>query len=247
MDLSSQCVLLPLEQAQKTYGLFLRNRGIKDQEGLFFYAPPGSAISTPLQLSSPRLYIFLGEGASLSLYDFSKEDRFLHVDLAASSQFTSVSHSTAGKQTYTVSLNGEGASAELRGLLDLSGKEEGHVDVLMEHHAPHCRSRQHFKFVLQDQSRSSFAGKIYVHQAAQKTESYQLNQNLLLSDEAFASSKPNLEIFADDVKASHGATFSQLNAEELFYFRSRGFSEAEAKELLRKGFCQEILNFLPAS
>jgi Fe-S cluster assembly protein SufD len=93
-------------------------------------------------------------------------------------------------------------------------------------------------------SRSNFEGKIFVRPVAQKTEAYQLNNHLLLSETASANSKPNLEIFADDVKASHGATFSQLSAEGLFYLRSRGLPLAEAKLLLLQGFCRELIDEL---
>ena len=124
----------------------------------------------------------------------------------------------------------------------LKDKREAHVNVRVEHLAPHCRSNQLFKGVLTDFSRSSFEGKIYVDQIAQKTEAFQLNSNLLLSDRAHADSKPNLEIFADDVKASHGATVGQLNAEELFYMKTRGITQEEASNLLVFGFAQEILD-----
>jgi Fe-S cluster assembly protein SufD len=104
---------------------------------------------------------------------------------------------------------------------------------------------QLFKGTLTDFSRSSFEGKILVRQAAQKTQAFQSNHNLLLSDRAHADSKPNLEIFADDVKASHGATVGQLDKEQLFYLKSRGFSESKAKELLVYGFCKEVVDAIP--
>lgn len=145
---------------------------------------------------------------------------------------------------YRVALAGEGSEALLNGLWMLQNENEAHTHVLVEHQAPHCHSNQFFKGVLTDKSRSSFEGKIYVHQEAQKTEAYQLNQNLLLSDQALAYSKPNLEIFADDVKASHGATVGQLEPEELFYLRTRGFNNREAKNLLIASFCKEITDKL---
>jgi Fe-S cluster assembly protein SufD len=94
---------------------------------------------------------------------------------------------------------------------------------------------------MNDQSSSTFEGKIYVIPEAQKTEAYQLNNNLLLGSKSFAFSKPNLEIFADDVKASHGATVSNLSEEELFYFQARGISKKVASETLAKGFLDEII------
>jgi Fe-S cluster assembly protein SufD len=140
----------------------------------------------------------------------------------------------------------EGSEVHFKGLDNLSGNLEAHTHILIEHKAPHCISRQHFKKALREQSLSSFEGKIYVHPEAQKTEAYQLNQNLILSDGAKANAKPNLEIFADDVKASHGATFSQMNEEEIFYFRARGLSLKEAKSLLFEGFCRELVDGIEA-
>ena len=146
------------------------------------------------------------------------------------------------RQDYRVVLAGENSEAFLNGVCMLNDKRESHTNILIEHQAPHCRSNQLFKGVLNDFARSSFEGKIYVHQAAQKTEAFQLNKNLLLSDRAHADSKPNLEIFADDVKATHGATMGQLDSEQLFYMRARGIPDAEAKNLLIYGFCQEVLD-----
>lgn len=148
------------------------------------------------------------------------------------------------RQDYRVSLNGENGEATLNGVWMLADHNESHTHVLMDHQAPYCRSMQNFKGVLNDESQSSFEGKILVRQPAQKTEAYQLNNNILLSDKAVAQSKPNLEIFADDVKASHGATVGQLDPEQLFYMKTRGFEEAAAKNFLVYGFCKEILNLI---
>ncbi len=148
------------------------------------------------------------------------------------------------RHDYRVALTGENAEALLNSVWMLSGKKEAHHHVLMDHQAPHCRSMQLFKGVLNDVSHSSFEGKILVRQPAQKTEAFQLNNNLLLSDRATANSKPNLEIFADDVKASHGATIGQLDAEQLIYMKTRGFSSAEAKNLLVHAFCKEVIDLI---
>ncbi|MCH9626775.1 MAG: FeS cluster assembly protein SufD [Chlamydiales bacterium] len=146
------------------------------------------------------------------------------------------------RQDYKVQLLEEGAEAALYGVCQVAERRHHHVHVLMEHRAPHCRSFQHFKNVLKGTSRTSFEGKIYVHQAAQKTEAFQSNPNLILGRHAFANSKPNLEIFADDVKASHGSTVGQLDEEQLFYLKTRGVPQKAAKSLLVHGFCQEILD-----
>ncbi len=153
---------------------------------------------------------------------------------------------TDGSETvrhdYRVVLIGENAEVMLSGVWVLQGKREAHTHVLVDHQAPNCRSMQLFKGVLDDFSRSSFEGKILVRQAAQKTEAFQLNNNLLLSDRAHADSKPNLEIFADDVKASHGATVGPLDKDQIFYMKTRGFNESLAASLLVNGFCKEVID-----
>ncbi len=171
----------------------------------------------------------------------------MHASLKRDSNFQSI-HVTDGSKTvrhnYDVELLGENAEVSLNGVAMLQGKAEAHTNVHIEHKAPNCRSNQLFKNGVEDQGHSSFEGKIYVHQAAQQTEAFQLNNNLLLSDQAKADSKPNLEIFADDVKASHGATVGQLDQEQLFYLQARGFSSAEAKNLLVYGFCKEVIDLI---
>ncbi len=196
----------------------------------------------------------LDEGAEVHLtqnYTLSPESFLFdatRVALKKQARFTAVAvhkGSRALRQDYHLHLAGEEAAAELFGLSLLEDNRQAHVHVRMEHEAPHCRSRQHFKGVLRDHSQSSFEGKIYVHPEAQKTEAYQLNNHLILGERAIANSKPNLEIFADDVKASHGATVSQLRADELFYLQARGISQETAKQLLTRAFCREIIEKIP--
>lgn len=141
-----------------------------------------------------------------------------------------------------VSMLGEGANADLKGITFVKGKNEAHFGLKVEHLAPNCQSLQKFKNVLSDYSKTSFEGKIFVDPIAQKTQAYQMNPNLLLSDRATAISRPNLEIFADDVKASHGSVVGQIDDNHLFYLKSRGLSEEAAKKLLITGFCKEILD-----
>lgn len=144
-------------------------------------------------------------------------------------------------QTLQCSLLGSGAEADLQGLAHLQGKGESCISSLIEHRAADCTSNQHFKAALHDESRSNFEGAIYVDSEAHGTMAYQLSQNLLLGEQASASAKPNLSIFADDVKASHGATFSRHGEEEMFYLRSRGLSNADGEKLLLNGFCREMI------
>ncbi|MCB1149501.1 MAG: Fe-S cluster assembly protein SufD, partial [Chlamydiia bacterium] len=154
------------------------------------------------------------------------------------------SGSKATRYDYRADLLESGASVALSGLADLDGTREAHSNVLIVHHAPNCTSNQLFKNIVNGNAHSSFEGKIYVHSEAQQTEAYQLNANLLLSEGARAESKPNLEIFADDVRASHGATFGKLEEDEIFYLQTRGLSRSDAEKALVQGFAQEILEKL---
>ena len=146
------------------------------------------------------------------------------------------------RSDFKIDLVGEGSEVDLQGIWSLDQKRVSHTEVCVVHKAPFTKSNQHFKGVLKGKSRSTFEGKIYVESTAQKTEAYQLNNNLILDQGANAFSKPNLEIFADDVKASHGATITRLSEEELFYLRTRGIQEKESKELLTQGFTKSIVS-----
>lgn len=138
-------------------------------------------------------------------------------------------------------LAGAGATAHLNGAQLGDGVRHVDTTTVITHAAPACASRQTFKSVLSGRSRAVFQGKIHVHQAAQKTDGYQMNQALLLSPEAEIDAKPQLEIYADDVKCSHGATVGELDADQLFYLRSRGLPVPEARALLIEAFLADAL------
>jgi Fe-S cluster assembly protein SufD len=146
-----------------------------------------------------------------------------------------------------VKLAQEGAKATLQGFWNLSNEAQVHSHVLIEHAAPHCESNQLFKGVNGAHSCSSFEGLIKVASIAQKTNAYQLNQNLLIHPSARANSKPSLDILADDVRATHGSTTGRLEPDQLFYLVSRGVPATRAKAMLTQAFCQELLDRLPAS
>lgn len=143
-----------------------------------------------------------------------------------------------------VRLVGEGAEANIYGAYVCGGDERVKISVDMHHKVPHCNSRQLFKGIAGGTSRVDFYGKIIVAQDAQKTEAYQENHNILLSDGAKVDTKPQLEIYADDVKCSHGATIGRLNEEEQFYMRSRGISLEDAKVLQMISFISPVLEHI---
>ena len=146
---------------------------------------------------------------------------------------------------FDVELVGEGAEANLYGAYVCAGQEKVKIAVDMHHKVPHCNSRQLFKGIAGGNSRVDFYGKIIVAKDAQRTEAYQENHNLLLSDGAKVDTKPQLEIYADDVKCSHGATIGRLNEEEQFYMRSRGITLEDAKVLQMISFVAPVLENIP--
>lgn len=144
-----------------------------------------------------------------------------------------------------IELKGEGAEANVYGAYVCGADERVNVSVDMHHDVPHCNSRQLFKGIAGGSSKVDFYGKIIVAQDAQRTEAYQENHNILLSDAAKVDTKPQLEIYADDVKCSHGATIGRLNEEEQFYMRSRGISLEDAKVLQMISFIAPVLENIP--
>lgn len=146
---------------------------------------------------------------------------------------------------YEVRLKEEGAELSLNGASVLVNQEQVHNFIRIHHEAPHCTSRQLFKNVINDKGRSSFDGTVIVDKGAQLTYSDQLINNLMLSGEAHADCKPNLMIFADDVKCTHGATVGQINEDQLFYLKTRGLSQERAESLLTTSFVDSLIQTIP--
>ncbi|KAA8485041.1 Fe-S cluster assembly protein SufD [Arcticibacter tournemirensis] len=139
-------------------------------------------------------------------------------------------------------LKGTGTETNLIGAYIMSGEQHADNHTLVDHQMPNCNSSELYKGILDDRSRSVFNGKVYVRPDAQKTNAFQQNNNMLLSDQATVNSKPQLEIFADDVKCSHGSTVGQMNKEALFYLNSRGIGEDTARRLLMQAFVFDVLS-----
>ncbi len=138
-------------------------------------------------------------------------------------------------------LAGEGLECVLNGLYLTNDEQVADHHMVVDHAQPHCASHEYFNGILDDKSKGVFHGRILVRQAAQKTDAKQTNKNLLLSDDATADTKPQLEIYADDVKCTHGATVGRLNSESIFYLRSRGIPEKTARRMLIHAFAGEII------
>lgn len=142
-------------------------------------------------------------------------------------------------------LSAPGARANLDGAYVLEGRQHADHTLVIDHGAPDCESRQLYKGAIDGGAHAVFQGKFHVHQAAQRTDAYQLNQALLLSEKAEIFSKPELEIYADDVKCSHGASAGDLDDDALFYLRSRGVTRDEARALLVEAFLIEAVEAMP--
>jgi Fe-S cluster assembly protein SufD len=168
---------------------------------------------------------------------------FVHQETGSNVTTNTISlHGGMIRNNVFVKLNAERCESNAYGLFLCDGNQHIASFIFVNHDKPNCRSNQLFKGILDDKATGAFNGKIYVNKDAQKTEAFQRNNNITLSDEAKMYSKPHLEIYADDVKCSHGATVGQLDNEALFYLRSRGISEKEAKQLLMYAFADEIIS-----
>jgi Fe-S cluster assembly protein SufD len=198
--------------------------------------------------------VVLGDGARLDHYKLQEEGaRAFHVALlqvnqGRDSRFTS--HSVAlgaalARNEVRALFASEGCECALNGLYMATGKQHLDNRTLIDHKSPRCTSRELYKGVLDGHSRGVFSGRVLVRQDAQKTDASQTNKNLLLSDDATVDTKPQLEIFADDVKCAHGAAVGQLDDNALFYLRSRGISQEAARSLLTYAFASEMVNLVP--
>ena len=194
--------------------------------------------------------LFVGENARLEFVKFQDEaaDAFhiaaFHGEFGRASNVNVHSFALGAKlsrNNIRARLAGEGLECILNGLYLTHGEQLADHHMIVEHAQPHCASHEYFNGILDDKSRGVFHGRILVRPIAQKTDAKQTNKNLLLSDDASADTKPQLEIYADDVKCTHGATIGQLNKESVFYLRSRGIGPETARRMLIHAFAGEII------
>ncbi|MDE8345621.1 MAG: Fe-S cluster assembly protein SufD [Acidocella sp.] len=207
---------------------------------------------------NPVTDIVLHEGAKLAHYRLQDESReAFHLatirvniaGLAAYESFTACLGAKLSRAEFHARLHGARAHAHINAAQILGTTQLGDFTTVINHAAPDCASRQTVKSVLSGAARGVFQGRIEVDRVAQKTDGYQMTQALLLSPGAEMDIKPELQIFADDVKCSHGATIGALDPEQIFYLRSRGIPEAQAREMLIRAFLDEALepvSFAPA-
>jgi len=216
------------------------------------YVSPSDA----LYLTNAVTEVAIGEGATLHHYKIQRESRRAYhvgtVDArqARDSHLFSFSFATGAALSRTniyTSLDGEGAGATLNGLYMLDGEQHCDHQTQIIHAQPNGFSRELYKGILDGRSHGVFNGKVFVHPIAQKTDGKQTNKTLLLSASAHVDTKPQLEIFADDVKCTHGATVGQIDQMALFYMKSRGVNRDAARRLLTYAFAADVLETLEAA
>lgn len=207
-----------------------------DDEGIYF--------------SNSVTEIYLGENAFVDHIKLQEESKKafhiarMEVDQERNSNFSSHLISTGAvfsRNEFTTRFNGEGGESMLNGLFMIDGEQFFDAHTMIDHAKPNCNSHEHYKGILEDKARGVFNGKVMVRTDAQKTNAFQENNTILLSDDAVMNSKPQLEIFADDVKCSHGATVGKLNEEAKFYLKSRGIGEEAATAMLIHAFASDVI------
>ena len=198
--------------------------------------------------------VAVGEGAALDHVKIQQDsvDAFHVADtrfvLSTGSRLTT--HALAlgagwSRNEVRVRFDGDNAEATVNGLYLASDRQHVDNQTILDHARPHCTSHELYKGILDGHAHGVFNGKIFVRQDAQKTDAKQTNKVLLLSNDATIDTKPQLEIFADDVKCTHGATVGQLDAEQLFYLRTRGLDEATARAMLTFAFANDVVSRIP--
>ena len=194
--------------------------------------------------------VVLKDGAHLEHYRLQRESKqAVHISTTSAELFRSSRYDTTSinlgaqlsRHDVSVILDQEGAETSVDGLYLVGQNQHTDTHSVIDHKQPHCSSHQLYKGILDDNSRAVFNGKIFVREGAQKTDAMQTNKNLLLSDKARVDTKPQLEIYADDVKCAHGAAVGQIDPEELFYLEARGINPELGRNLLTYGFAEEVI------
>lgn len=168
----------------------------------------------------------------------------MEVDQERSSNFSShlISYGASiARNDFNARFNDEGGECMLNGLFMIDGEQLFDAHTMIDHAKPHCNSHEHYKGILEEKSKGVFNGKVMVRQDAQKTNAFQQNNTILLSDDAVMNTKPQLEIFADDVKCSHGATIGKLDEDSMFYLKSRGIGDEAATAMLIHAFASDVI------
>jgi Fe-S cluster assembly protein SufD len=195
--------------------------------------------------------VVVGPSATVNHYKVQREEKgafhmaSLQARVEGGGRFVSYSMALGGgiaRTEVNALLDGEGAECTMNGLYVLDGRQLVDSRTFVDHAKPHCTSNQLYKGILTGHSRGVFNGRVLVRKDAQKTDAHQTNKNMLLSEDALVDTKPQLEIRADDVRCTHGATIGQLQEDAVFYLRSRGIDAAAARTILTQAFAREVLS-----
>ncbi len=230
--------------------MFPRNLFVASESSQVTLVEQFATVGEGSYLTSPVTEIVVEDNATVDHYKLQREssDAFhmatFQIHLGRDGNFSSHSISWGGglvRNDVNAVLDGEGSEATLNGLYMVEGNQLVDNHMRVDHAQAHCDSHELYKGILEGKSRAVFNGRIYVHEGAQKTDAKQTNRNLLISRDAVCNSNPQLEIFADDVKCTHGSTVGQLDDLAVFYLRSRGIGEEAARSLLTYAFAADIV------
>ena len=230
--------------------MFPRNLFVASESSQVTLVEQFATVGSGAYLSSPVTEVVVEDNAVVDHYKLQRESTeafhmaTFQIHLGRDGNFSSHSISWGGglvRNDVNAVLDGEGGEATLNGLYMVEGKQLVDNHMRVDHAQPHCDSHELYKGILEGKSRAVFNGRIYVHEGAQKTDAKQTNRNLLISPDAVCNSNPQLEIFADDVKCTHGSTVGQLDDLGVFYLRSRGIGEEAARSLLTYAFAADIV------
>jgi Fe-S cluster assembly protein SufD len=234
----------------KPIAMFPRNLFVASESSQVTLVEQFATVGEGLYLTSPVTEVVVEDNAVVDHYKLQREstDAFhvatFQIHLGRDGNFSSHSISWGGglvRNDVNAVLDGEGSEATLNGLYMVEGNQLVDNHMRVDHAAPHCDSHELYKGILEGKSRAVFNGRIFVHEGAQKTDAKQTNRNLLISPDSVCNSNPQLEIFADDVKCTHGSTVGQLDDLAVFYLRSRGIGEEAARSLLTYAFAADIV------
>lgn len=194
---------------------------------------------------------YVSEGAKLTSFTLQNEGgtgfsvNNTQAQVARNAAYDNTTITLSGhvvRNNHNVALNGENGEAHLYGLLSTKGSQLVDNHTLMDHRVPHCESNELYKGIVNDKSTGIFNGKIFVRKDAQKTNAYQSSKNILLSDDATVNTKPQLEIYANDVKCSHGTSTGKIDENAMFYLNARGIGKESARKMLLESFALEVIN-----
>lgn len=227
----------------------IRNLIIAEQSSQLTYLENFVSLKPEAVFTSVVNEFYVADNANIEHIKFQDQDETsfhiggIYSDIGRDARFRSHSFDLGSKlsrNNIRARLSGPGLEAVLNGLYLTRNQQVSDHHMVVEHAAPNCDSHEYFNGILDDESRGVFHGRIYVHRVAQKTDAKQTNKNLLLSNNARANTKPQLEIYADDVKCTHGATIGQMDEKAIFYLRARGLPLEVARRMLMHAFAGEI-------